>query len=129
MSSLSLSVHAIETVMDNESIFIQNVTRDMVLQEKTGKQCSAVEVFTLSIKAFVDDLMKHLEGIYFMQHEVLWVFTVSIAWTDSDKELMRESAEKGRFSLQHHITCDILNKNRFIVHFKYHFHFISLTDC
>jgi hypothetical protein len=84
--------------MDNESIFIQNVTRDMVLQEKTGKQCSAVEVFTLSIKAFVDDLMKHLEGIYFMQHEVLWVFTVSIAWTDSDKELMRESAEKGRFS-------------------------------
>jgi hypothetical protein len=26
---------------------IQNVTRDIVLKDKTDKQCSAVEVFTL----------------------------------------------------------------------------------
>jgi urate oxidase len=93
--------------MDNKSVFIQNVTRDMVLQEKAGKQCSAVEVFTLSIKAFVDDFMKHLEGTHVMQHEVLWVLTVSAAWTDSAKQLMRESAEKVRFSktyLHHRAT-------------------------
>lgn len=83
--------------MDNTFVFIQNVTPDMVLQEKTGKQCSAVEVFTLSIKAFVDDLMKHIAGV-FRQHEVLWVLTVSATWTDSAKQLMRESAEKVRFS-------------------------------
>jgi hypothetical protein len=34
----------------------------MVLKDKTGKQCSAVEVFTLSIKAFVDRVMEGLES-------------------------------------------------------------------
>ena len=93
--------------MDNKSVFIQNVTRDMVLQEKAGKQCSVVEVFTLSIKAFVDDLMKLTKGFYNMQDDVIWVLTVSAAWTDSAKQLMRESAEKVRFSktyLHHRAT-------------------------
>ena len=77
---------------------IQNVTRDMVLKDKTGKQCSAVEVFTLSIKAFVDRLMKGLKRERTKHDEVLWVLTVPSVWTDSAKQLIRESAEKVRFS-------------------------------
>jgi hypothetical protein len=68
----------------------------MVLKDKTGKQCSAVEVFTLSIKAFVDILRKMVEGqrTGITDDEILWVLTVPAAWTDSAKQLMRESAEK-----------------------------------
>ena len=77
---------------------IQNVTRDMVLKDKTGKTCSAVEVFTLSIKAFVDRLMKELKRGRIKHDEVLWVLTVPSVWTDSAKQLIRESAEKVRFS-------------------------------
>ena len=77
---------------------IQNVTRDMVSKDKTGKTCSAVEVFTLSIKAFVDRLMKGLKGERTKHDEVLWVLTVPSVWTDSAKQLIRESAEKVRFS-------------------------------
>ena len=59
----------------------------MVLKDKTDKQCSVVEVFTLSIKYLVDHLMKMLER----QGTGL---SVPVAWTDSAKQLMRESAEQ-----------------------------------
>ena len=79
----------------------------MVLKDKTGKQCSAVEVFTLSIKAFVDRLMKELKRGRIKHDEVLWVLTVPSASTDSAKQLMRESAEKvgfGNTYLNHSAT-------------------------
>ena len=57
------------------------------MKDKTDKQCSAVEVFTLSIRAFVDRLMKMLER----QGTGL---SIPVAWTDSAKQLMRESAEQ-----------------------------------
>ena len=66
----------------------------MVLKDKTGKQCSAVEVFKLSIKA----LMEKLKGGECVHDVVLWVLTVPSACTDSAKQLIRESAEKVRFS-------------------------------
>jgi hypothetical protein len=72
----------------------------MVLKDKTGKQCSAVEVFTLSIKAFVDRLKRMLLERYsgFRDDDILWVLTVPSVWIDSAKQLIRESAEKVRFS-------------------------------
>ena len=92
----------------------------MVLKDKTGKQCSAVEVFKLSIKYLVDHLMTENEkgGIVLDDHvqfrnamergdEILWVLTVPTAWTDSGKQLMRESAEKVQLSntyLYHNAT-------------------------
>ena len=85
----------------------------MVLKDKTGKQCSVVEVFKLSIKAFVDEFMKKQGNECVMQHEVLWVLTVSAAWTDIAKQLMRESAEKVKLSktyLHHRAT-------KFQIHF------------
>jgi hypothetical protein len=68
-----------------------------------------VEVFTLSIKYLVDTFMNYINkvGAKFGDDEILWVFTVPAAWTDSGKQLMRESAEKVRFSntyLYHNAT-------------------------
>jgi hypothetical protein len=81
----------------------------MVLKDKTGKQCSAVEVFTLSIKYLVDHLMNAMDksGIRLREDNILWVLTVPTAWTDSGKQLMRESAEKVQLSntyLYHNAT-------------------------
>ena len=83
----------------------------MVLKDKTGKKYSAVEVFTLSIKYVVDHFMEELKRNYpeldDIVHGILWVLTVSAAWTDSAKQLMRESAEKVGFSntyLHHNAT-------------------------
>ena len=70
----------------------------MVLKDKTGKQCSAVEVFTLSIKAFVDRLTETIEVVKVWHDGVIWVLTVPSASTDSANQLMRESAEKVGFS-------------------------------
>ena len=65
----------------------------MELKDKTGKQCSAVEVFTLSMKA----LMEKLERVADI-HNLVWVLTVPSAYTDSAKQFIRESAEKVGFS-------------------------------
>ena len=85
----------------------------MVLKDKTCKKNSAVEVFTLSIKYVVDHFMEGFKIKYpelrveDIVHGILWVLTVSAAWTDSAKQLMRESAEKVGFSntyLHHNAT-------------------------
>ena len=68
----------------------------MVLKDKSGKQCSAVEEFTLSIKYLVDHLMNVMDksdrGL--REDDILWVLTVPTAWTDSGKQLMKESAKR-----------------------------------
>ena len=96
----------------------------MVLKDKTGKQCSAVEVFTLSIKAFVDRLMKELgrTGIEFKYDEILWVLIVPAAWTDSAKQLMKESAVKVRFSNTYLQVTNTLNSNNTIFTFLFYLH-------
>jgi hypothetical protein len=72
----------------------------MILKDKTGKPCSAVEVFTLSIKASVDSLMKVLEkaGTGVGDDDILWIFIVPATWTDNARQLMKESAENVRFN-------------------------------
>jgi hypothetical protein len=70
----------------------------MVLKDKTGKQCSTVEVFTLSIRAFVDRLTETIEVVKVCHDGVIWVLTVPSASTDSANQLMRESAEMVGFS-------------------------------
>jgi hypothetical protein len=68
----------------------------MVLKDKTGKQCSTVEVFTLSIKYLVDHWMNVVDksGGGLGEDDILWVLTVPTAWTDSGKQLMKESAKR-----------------------------------
>ena len=68
----------------------------MVLEDITGKVLSAVDVFTLSMKALVDHLMKMLtkQGTNVLNNEVQWILTVPAIWTDTAKQFMRTSAEK-----------------------------------
>jgi len=68
----------------------------MVLEDITGKTLSAVDVFTLSIKALVDHLLSMQKKLEKIVHndEVQWILTVPAIWTDTAKQFMRTSAEK-----------------------------------
>ena len=68
----------------------------MVLEDITGKALSAVDVFTLSIKALVDHLLSMLnkQGKLIHNDDVQWILTVPAIWTDTAKQFMRTSAEK-----------------------------------
>jgi hypothetical protein len=68
----------------------------MVLEDITGKALSAVDVFTLSIKALVDHLLSMLkkQGKIIHNDEVQWILTLPAIWTDMAKQFMRTSAEK-----------------------------------
>ena len=68
----------------------------MVLEDITGKALSAVDVFTLSIKALVDHLLSisNKQGKLIHNDEIQWILTVPAIWTDTAKQFMRTSAEK-----------------------------------
>ena len=72
------------------------MTHSMVLEDITGKALSAVDVFTLSIKALVDHLLSMLnkQGKIIHNDDVQWILTVPAIWTDTAKQFMRTSAEK-----------------------------------
>ena len=81
----------------------------MVLKDKTGKQCSAVKVFSLSMKYFFNHLMTNLKrrGVGLRDGDIRWVLPVPAAWTESCIQLMRESSVKVRLSntyLYHNAT-------------------------
>ena len=84
----------------------------MELKDKTDKQCSAVEVFSLSIKVFVDTFMNYMKniGTKLRDDDILWIFIVPATWTDNARQLMKESAENVRFNntYLHPTTCRML---------------------
>ena len=75
---------------------LQEITCNYQLKEENGKILDALTVFSLSIKALKDKLMKVLqEGYQGVQcNDVTWVITVPAIWNDSAKKFMRRAAEK-----------------------------------
>lgn len=73
----------------------KNITKDMVLEDVTGKPLPAIDVFKLSIQALVNHLLTMLDkqGKVVQHNEVRWVLTVPAIWTDIAKKFMRTSAE------------------------------------
>ncbi|XP_063405923.1 heat shock 70 kDa protein 12B-like [Mytilus trossulus] len=61
-----------------------------------NKPVSAVDVFSLSIKALVDHFMDSVkkQGTGVKIQEIQWVLTIPAIWTDAAKQFMRECAEK-----------------------------------
>ncbi|XP_052085783.1 heat shock 70 kDa protein 12B-like [Mytilus californianus] len=74
----------------------KNISAEMVLEDILGKPVSAVDVFSLSIKALVDHFMDSVkkQGTGVKLQEIQWVLTIPAIWTDSAKQFMRECAEK-----------------------------------
>ncbi|VDI39861.1 Hypothetical predicted protein [Mytilus galloprovincialis] len=67
-----------------------------MIEDITGKSALAMDVFSLSIQALKDHLMKTLvnRGTTMTVKDIRWVLTVPAIWTDAAKQFMRKSAEK-----------------------------------
>ncbi|CAC5371495.1 unnamed protein product [Mytilus coruscus] len=68
----------------------------MPLEDIRGQTLSAIEVFSLSIRALKEHLARTIEsrgGVVLDNRKTNWVLTVPAIWTDTAKHFMRTSAE------------------------------------
>ncbi|XP_053408420.1 heat shock 70 kDa protein 12B-like [Mercenaria mercenaria] len=75
----------------------KHLTNGIIVMDEMGKELLAVDVFAMSIKFMVDDLMavvnQRLTGII-METDIQWVLTVPAIWSDPAKQFMRHAAIK-----------------------------------
>ena len=78
-------------------MFLQSISRNLIIEDEMGKPLPAIEVFKLSIQYLSQDLLeesnKSLAGDLYMK-DIYWVLTVPAIWSDGAKQFMREAAEK-----------------------------------
>ena len=71
----------------------------MVLHDVSGKTMNALKVFSSIFKffrKFILDVMEK-QGIKNLTvHEIIWVITVPVIWSNKAKQFMREAAVKVR---------------------------------
>ncbi|KAL3871603.1 hypothetical protein ACJMK2_039594 [Sinanodonta woodiana] len=74
----------------------QGLTKSSMIQDETGKEMLAIDVFALSIKCLKTHLMNLLKkrGIKIEEKNIFWVLTVPAIWNDAAKQFMREAAIK-----------------------------------
>jgi hypothetical protein len=78
-------------------VFYKGIKRDMMIFDEIRKEFLAIDVFAISLKYLVEDMMgsvnKRLVGE--LEHtDVSWVLTVPAIWSDASKQFMREAAIK-----------------------------------
>ncbi|XP_053388605.1 heat shock 70 kDa protein 12B-like [Mercenaria mercenaria] len=75
----------------------KHLTKETTVMDEMGKELFAVDVFAMSIKFMVDDMMavvnQRLTGII-METDIHWVLTVPAIWSDLAKQFMRQAAIK-----------------------------------
>ena len=96
---------------------LQGLQKDFMLEDATGKSLPAKMIFSLSIKFLKDDLMemskkRHLEG-NLRESDIHWVLTVPAIWNDVAKQFMREAAEHvcGKSLVICFISCHFHNNS------------------
>ncbi|XP_045207711.2 heat shock 70 kDa protein 12B-like [Mercenaria mercenaria] len=77
--------------------FGKHLTKETTIADEMGKELPAIDVFAMSIKFIVDDMMvvvnQRLTGII-METDIHWVLTVPTIWSDFAKQFMRHAAIK-----------------------------------
>ncbi|XP_060603558.1 heat shock 70 kDa protein 12B-like isoform X1 [Ruditapes philippinarum] len=75
----------------------KDLKRDMTIEDEFGRPLLAADIFGMSIKFLVDDMLnnagKGIDGII-KPSEIHLVVTVPAIWSDAAKQFMREAAEK-----------------------------------
>ena len=77
-------------------LFLQSISRDLMIEDEMGKMFPAIKVFSMCIAALVDDMVnaggKTVAG-GLVKSDVHWVLTVPAIWSDAAKQFMREAAQ------------------------------------
>ena len=65
-----------------------------MLVDDKGKKMKAVDVISAVITYLKDHLLKHLklQGVQLEPHDIEWVITVPVIWTDTGIQVLREAA-------------------------------------
>ncbi|XP_053388604.1 heat shock 70 kDa protein 12A-like [Mercenaria mercenaria] len=75
----------------------KHLTKEINVTDEMGKKLLGIDVFAMSIKFMIDDLMvvvnQRLTGII-METDIHWVITVPAIWSDPAKQFMRHAAIK-----------------------------------
>ncbi|XP_070579393.1 heat shock 70 kDa protein 12B-like [Ptychodera flava] len=75
---------------------IMEINTDMMLEEKTGKQMLAIDVFSRSLQFLKEQAVKELilAGTAKSENDLKYVLTVPAIWKPSSKQFMREAATR-----------------------------------
>ncbi|XP_076073455.1 heat shock 70 kDa protein 12A-like [Mytilus galloprovincialis] len=78
----------------------KNLSKELIIEDITGKSASALDIFSMSIKAlkehFLNKIREQITEIHI--DDIRWVLTVPAIWSDGAKQFMRSSAEKAGIS-------------------------------
>lgn len=80
--------------MINEVLHLQNLHRNICIDDMTRKRMEAHKVFTHSIKFLVNSLFERLKSAVpdITLDDIHFVVTVPAIWDDPSKQFMREAA-------------------------------------
>ncbi|XP_052068174.1 heat shock 70 kDa protein 12A-like [Mytilus californianus] len=78
----------------------KKVSKELIIEDITGKSASALDIFSLSIKALKDHLLNSIRQqlVDIQIDDIRWVLTVPAIWSDGAKQFMRRSAEMAGIS-------------------------------
>jgi molecular chaperone DnaK (HSP70) len=69
----------------------------MMILDEIGKEFLAIDVFAISLKYLVEDMMEIINQRItskLLPTDIGWVLTVPAIWSDASKQFMREAATK-----------------------------------
>ena len=71
------------------------ISRDLVLEDNTGKPMQAIKVFSESVRFLKDHFLKSAKVAHFDLNDgdIHWVLTIPAIWKDNAKQFMRETAQ------------------------------------
>lgn len=78
-------------------IFFQKLTKKSMIRDISGKELSAMYVFSKAIEYMHDLLLEELKEQNdddIAEENIRWVLTVPAIWDDSAKQFMRDAAEQ-----------------------------------
>ncbi|CAG2206558.1 unnamed protein product [Mytilus edulis] len=78
----------------------KNVSKELIIEDITGKSASALDIFSLSIRALKEHLLNSIRQqlVDIQIDDIRWVLTVPAIWSDGAKQFMRRSAEMAGIS-------------------------------
>jgi len=115
-----------DKIISSSCIIFQDISKNTVLQDVSGKKMYAMKVFSSVFKFLKDFVLGVMEkqGINNLtEDEIKWVITVPAIWSNKAKQFMKESNKAKQFMKEAAVQVRlILNKIRII---RLYFHCIQ----
>ncbi|CAG2206561.1 unnamed protein product [Mytilus edulis] len=77
----------------------KNVSKELIIEDITGKSASALDIFSLSIKALKDHVLNSItqELVDVKMNDIRWVLTVPAIWILAHNNMAQQTAEDDKY--------------------------------